>query len=195
MSDSTRWVSDVRARLSPLRLSPTREMEIVDELSQHLEDHFQELIAGGALPEDARRLTLAQFQRGNALARFMAPLRQANSPPPITSGTPTGHVLTDLWQDVRYAARTASKQRGFSLLAVAIMAFGIGANTAVFSVVNGVLLKPLPYPNADRIVALHTSFLAKGGTQALVSIANFEIGAIEAPRSRRCPATARAKTR
>jgi predicted permease len=163
----------VRARLSPLRLSPTREMEIVDELSQHLEDHYQELVAGGALPEDARRLTLAQFQRGNALARFMAPLRQANSPPPITPGTPTGHVLTDLWQDLRYAARTAAKQRGFSLLAVAIMAFGIGANTAVFSVVNGVLLKPLPYPNADRIVALHTSFLATGGTQALVSIANF----------------------
>ena len=49
------WADEVRARLSPLRLTPTRETEIVDELSQHLEDHYRELIVGGASPEDARR--------------------------------------------------------------------------------------------------------------------------------------------
>jgi putative ABC transport system permease protein len=167
------WASEVRTRLASLRLSPTREIDIVDELSQHLDDRYRELMAGGALPDEARRLTLAEFRAGNVLAQRMASLRQANSPPPLTSGAPTGHVVTDLWHDLRYAGRMAWKQRGFSLLAVAIMALGIGANTAVFSVVNSVLLKPLPYPNADRIVALRTTFLARGESQALVSIANF----------------------
>ena len=64
------------------RLSPAREAEIVDELSQHLDDRYRELIAGGASPEEATRLALADFQSGDALAQQMAPLRQAHTPPP-----------------------------------------------------------------------------------------------------------------
>jgi hypothetical protein len=69
--------------LSSLRLSPTREAEIVDELSQHLEDRYRELISGGASPEDATRLTLADFRAGDALAQHLAPLRQAHAPAPL----------------------------------------------------------------------------------------------------------------
>jgi putative ABC transport system permease protein len=173
MANRSIWVKEVRARLSSLSLSPTREAEIVDELSQHLEDRYRELIAGGSSPEDATRVTLADFRSDHVLAEHMAPLRQSNAPPPITPGAPAGRFLADLWRDLLYTARTASKQRGFSLLAIAIMALGIGANTAVFSVINSVLLRPLPYAGADRIVALRTSFLTRGETQALVSNANF----------------------
>src|SRR3989337_3023634 len=67
---------EVRARLSSLRLSPGREAEIVDELSQHLDDRYRELIAGGASSEEATRLALADFQSGNVLAQRMASLRQ-----------------------------------------------------------------------------------------------------------------------
>jgi putative ABC transport system permease protein len=81
--------------------------------------------------------------------------------------------MTEFFSDLRYAGRTWRRSPGFAVLVIAIMALGIGANTAVFSVVNGVLLKPLPYPGSDRIVALRTSFLATGASQRQVAIGNY----------------------
>ena len=148
------WSKEVRTRLSSLRLSPTRETEIVDELSQHLDDHYRELIAGGATPEEATRLTLAEFHGGNLLAKQMAPLRQARAKPSIAPGASTGHLLSDLWQDVRHGSRTFWKQPAFASATVLTLALGIGATTAIFSVVYGVLLKPLPFNEPERLVTL-----------------------------------------
>jgi hypothetical protein len=149
------WARDVRTRLSSLQLSPTRESEIVEELSQHLEDRWRELIAGGASPDEAAQLALAEFRGGDVLARHMAPLRQAHGPTSITPGAPTGHLLADLSRDLRYAARTLWKQPAFAAVAILTLALGIGATTAIFSVVYGVLLKPLPFADPDRLVALY----------------------------------------
>ena len=163
------WRPEVRSRLASLRLTPSREAEIVDELSQHLDDCWREQVAGGRSPDEATRVTLDQFRSGDMLARYMAPLRQAHSRPPVTPAIPTGQRLADLVQDFRYAARVFSKQPGFALPAVLTLALGIGATTAIFSVLYGVLLKPLPFQEPERLVSLMHRAGAPGMSMGLVN--------------------------
>ena len=70
------------------------------------------------------------------------------------SGAPSRFLLDDLWQDMRYTARMIRKQPGFAAAAVVMLALGIGATTAIFSVVNGVIISPLPYPDSDALIRI-----------------------------------------
>jgi hypothetical protein len=149
-----RWAREVRARLAPLDLSPTREAQIIDELSQHLEDHYRELISGGTPHDAAVRIALAQFHERNVLAERLARLRQSREPVEITPGSSSGHVLGNIWQDVRYALRILSRQPAFTAAAVLSLALGIGVNAAMFTVIHGVLLAGLPYPDGDRLTRI-----------------------------------------
>jgi putative ABC transport system permease protein len=156
------WTPHLRTRLAQLRLSPTRENEIIDELALHLEDRWRELVAGGATEEEAMRLALAQLRK-DTLARNMALLRQAHSPSPITPGRPKGRLLSDLSQDLRYAARIFWTRPGFVLAVVLTLALGLGANAAIFAVINAILLRPLPLPHSDQLLAVYTRFLPSSG--------------------------------
>jgi putative ABC transport system permease protein len=152
------WQSEVRARLAPLNLKPEREADIVDEIAQHLAERYREATQAGAAPDEATRVALAEFRAGNVLAQRIAALRQAHAPTTVTAGASTERLFADLKQDLRYALRAFAKQRGFAATAVLTLALGIGATTAIFSVVNAIVIKPLPYPESDAIVTvMHSS--------------------------------------
>src|SRR5262245_12603818 len=148
------WSELVRPHLASLRIDPAREAEIVEEISQHLDQRYEELRAGGATEEEARRVLARELREVDTLSAQLAPLRQAHAPRPIGPIAARGRALDGLWRDLRVAVRTLRKSPGFAAAAVLTLALAIGANTAIFSVIHTVLLDPLAFPDSARLVAI-----------------------------------------
>ncbi len=152
----------VREFLTRLRffLSRKRPVDLDDELQFHLEQSTQTNIAAGMSPEEARR------QAGIAFGGVERTREQCYEQRP-------GRPLEAVVQDVRYALRWLGRNPIFTTAVITTLALGIGATTAVFSVVDSLLLRPLPYPNSEQIVRIWNTFSPRGMNEIPLSEPEF----------------------
>jgi predicted permease len=146
---------EVRDRLARLNLEPVRETAIVEEVAQHLEDRYQELLALGMTGPEAGQEVLKELDRGGLLTRGLRRVERRAPPDTATPGGPAYVTFpANLWKDVRYAARSLRANPGFAIVAILSLALGIGANTSIFQLLDAVRLRTLPVKNPDELVEI-----------------------------------------
>ena len=159
------WTAFVRARLRLPGLAPERQARIVRELAAQLEDFNREALARGLAEAEADAYARRQVEDWERMAQDLARADRPHARPRIErladriDGMATGRrggltVMSSVLRDMRYGIRQLLKTPGFSIVAILTLAIGIGATSAIFSVVNGVLLRPLPFPEPERLVLI-----------------------------------------
>lgn len=135
---------------TPWFIRRRRDREREEELQAHLAHHIEDLIGRGVAPGEARRQARMLFGNPRSTREEMDTMQ-------------TLPLLDALVRDVKYACRVLLKSPGFTVTAIGTLALVIGANTAVFSLANGLLFAPLPYPSPDKLMLVHTEMTSPRG--------------------------------
>jgi putative ABC transport system permease protein len=144
------WSKEIEEAIAPLKLSAGCESEVVEELSQHLNDRCDELLRGGVGEKEAHQILRRDLTDGTLVAGLQATLRVKPRPVPIgTDGG--GKLFAGIWNDLRYGARLLARSPGFAIVAILSLALGIGANTAIFQLLDAVRMRTLPVQDPARL--------------------------------------------
>ena len=146
------------------------EVEVEDEIRFHLEEKRARLVADGLTPEEAAREAGRRFGDVDEVRKEMESMTKVRR-----SRSNRRDLLGDLNQDVKFARRQLARSPLFTLVAVVTLGLGIGATTAIYSVVDGIMLKPLPFPEPQQLVSIWADYSRRGGpAQEWLSYPNFE---------------------
>ena len=166
--------TEIIKRLRELNLSPERELEIAEELAQHLDEHYQQSLSRGASEAEAERSALDELKQIKLLGKELESAARSPAREPLVAGKQSGSTLLgDLAQDLRYGMRVLVANPAFTIVAVVALALGIGANSVIFSVVNAVLLRPLPFKDPQQLVMVWENAAHFGFPKNTPSPANF----------------------
>jgi putative ABC transport system permease protein len=146
------WREEISQQLLRMKLDSARANDIVEELTQHLEDRYQELVSGGTREEDARIEVLQELSSENVLRQEWSVAAHKAPQKPVATGSSRPNLFASLLRDTRYALRQFRRNPSFAVVAIVTLALGIGASTAIFSVIDNVLLEPFPYKDPSQIV-------------------------------------------
>jgi len=166
------WRQHVRTRLRLDTVKPGRVADIVEDLAAQLQDLYDEALARGADPGDAEAWATAQITDWERFASDVAAAERRHAAPRLdrwadgaaaaAGGGRAVRLVAGLWGDLLHATRLLAKSPALGAVAVVTLALGIGANTAIFSLVHGVLMRPLPFEHEERLVRLYSTLPKRG---------------------------------
>jgi putative ABC transport system permease protein len=154
------FLEQLRLRLRSLFRRSLVEQELEEELQYHLDRQIEQGLEAGQSPEEARysaRRALGAIAQSKERCRDVRGL----------------NWLEDFTQDLRYAARAQGKNPGFTSIVVLVLALGIGANAAMFSVAYGILLRPLPFADADRLALVDMNYGGREDVFGTISVRDY----------------------